>query len=153
MCAIVDANVAHEVFGPSPHPAGRGFLKWVNGGTGRVVADGKLLRELTASSPGFRQWAKEAVRAGRLRTVNADEVESTADQLQGRCRSDDPHVIALAHVGGARLLYSNDKKLQSDFKTKHLIDNPRGKVYSTLKNKNFTTTHKDLLARSDLCAI
>ena len=47
-----------------------------------------------------------------------------------------PHVLALAQVSGARLLYSNDQTLQRDFKNSKLIKNPRGNVYTTLRNKN-----------------
>ena len=45
-------------------------------------------------------------------------------------KSNDLHVIALARISGARLLYSDDKKLRKDFKNKHLVNSPRGKVYS-----------------------
>ena len=46
MCAIVDANVAGEVFGEGVSPAGRKFFNWLNGGSGRLVVGGKLLQEL-----------------------------------------------------------------------------------------------------------
>ncbi len=54
MCAIVDANVVHEVFSSSSCPAGAKFLDWVNRGSGRLVAGGKLLQELESGSPDFR---------------------------------------------------------------------------------------------------
>ena len=40
MCAIVDANVAHEVFGTSQTPAGKRFYDWINEGQGRLVIGG-----------------------------------------------------------------------------------------------------------------
>ena len=152
MCAIVDANVAPEVFGYSPQPTGEKFYEWLNQGTGRLVAGGKLLEELESGSEGFRKWASVAVGAGKLRIVNKDEVDTKTGhiQSQGTCKSDDPHVIALAQVSGARLLYSNDRDLQSDFRNKQLIDAPRGKVYSTLKHKSFQPSHGKLL-RANLC--
>ncbi len=152
MCAIVDANVAPEVFGYSPQPTGEKFYEWLNEGTGLLVAGGKLLEELESGSAGFRKWASVAVGAGKLRIVNKDEVDTRTGhiQSQGTCKSDDPHVIALAQVSGARLLYSNDRDLQSDFRNKQLIDNPRGKVYSTLKHKSFHRSHQQLL-RANLC--
>ena len=70
---------------------------------------------------------------------------------EGSCLSNDTHVIALAQTSGARLLYSNDKNLQVDFKDKRLIDEPRGKVYSTNEDKNFTNTHEKLLKNKKLC--
>ena len=139
MCAIVDANVAHEVFGTSPQPAGEKFFEWLNEGTGRLVAGGKLLEELEASSKDFRAWASVAVGAGKLRIVNKNAVDTKTNHIQshGVCKSDDPHVIALAQVSRARLLYSNDGNLQQDFKNKSLIDDPRGKVYSTSGGREF----------------
>ena len=153
MCAVIDANVAHEVFGSSLQPAGRGFLEWVNKGLGRLVAGGKLVAELDGTPA--REWLRQAQNAGRVARVNDEEVNARAAQLedQQRCKSNDPHVIALAQVSGARLLYSNDTTLHADFKDRSLIDNPRGRVYSTKENKAFTVTHKRLLARKDLCRV
>ena len=152
MCAIVDANVAHEVFGSNQHPAGEKFLDWITYGRGRLVAGGKLLKELRYSS-GFIEWAAVALSAGRMRTVSPHKVEARAERLQneGRCKSNDHHVIALAQLSSVRLLYSNDADLQADFTAKSLVDNPRGKVYSTRVNTQFTPTHKSLLNRRDLC--
>ena len=120
MCAIVDANVAHEVFGTSPQPAGEKFFEWLNEGIGRLVAGGKLLEELEASSKDFRAWASVAVGTGKLQIVNENAVDTKTNHIQshGICKSNDPHVIALAQVSGARLLYSNDGNLQQDFKNK-----------------------------------
>ena len=50
-------------------------------------------------------------------------------------RSDDPHVIALALVSGARLLVSADVDLVADFKDRAIVNAPRGKVYN-LKSAN-----------------
>ena len=70
---------------------------------------------------------------------------------EGRCRSNDIHVIALAQISGARLLYSNDQALHEDFGNKLLIDRPRGKVYSTNERKDFTNAHRRLLNNRNLC--
>ncbi len=88
-----------------------------------------------------------------MRVVNDEEVDTETKALKanGLCKSNDPHVLALAQVSGARLLYSNDKDLQQDFKNKALINSPRGKVYSTLENKDFTLSHRRLLGRNNLC--
>ena len=155
MCAIVDANVAREVFGPGAPPAGENFFAWLNKGNGRLVVGGKLLEELEASSRDFREWAREVALAGKMRTVSAREVDDRTEQIrnEGSCESDDPHVIALAQVSRARLLYSNDRRLQEDFRNKQLIDDPRGSVYSTQKSSEFRPAHKRLLGRRDLCGV
>ena len=155
MCAIVDANVAGEVFGPSPQPAGEKFFEWINKGSNRLVAGGKLLEELSRSSEEFRVWAREARLAGKMMTASDIEVNAKTVELrrEGMYRSNDPHVLALAQVSGARLLYSNDRALQQDFKNKELIDDPRGRVYSTRDSKDFKSSHRQLLGRRDLCRI
>ena len=153
MCAIVDANAAHEVFGSKPTEAGDKFFGWINQGSGRLIAGGKLLEELEVSSQGFRDWASQAIRAGKMRTWNENEVSARTERIEheGLHTSDDEHVLALAQLSGAHLLYSNDRKLQDDFTNKKLIDNPQGKVYSTLRSKKFTQAHRLLLRRKDLC--
>ena len=153
MCAIVDANIVHEVFGSTLKPAGEKFFDWIENGTNRLVVGGKLLEELERGSEDFRKWANVAIVAGKMRIVNKNKVDSRARELknEGRYKSDDPHILALAQVSGARLLYSNDGALQEDFGNKSLIDQPRGKVYSTRTSKNFQSGHRRLLANRNLC--
>ena len=155
MCAIVDANVAHEVFRITPAPAGEKFFEWINKGTRRLVAGGKHLEDLENSSADFRQWATGALLAGKMRIVDYDQVHrrTLKIQAQSQYESDDPHLLALAQISGSRLLYSNDRDLHRDFRKKVLIDKPRGKVYSTLKTKSFTRAHGRLLRQNDLCQV
>ena len=118
MCAIIDTNAVSEVFGSNLPPAGVRFFDWLNKGSGRLVVGGKLLDELEKNSTDFRRWGQEAQLAGKMRIVNKGGVDARTEQLQseGAITSDDPHVIALAQVSGARLLYTNDRRLQEDFK-------------------------------------
>ena len=153
MCAILDANVANEVFGAKLPPAGEGFLSRINAGKLTLVVGGKLLEELERSSGEFKEWVKNALLYGRARLIEADQVAEQTAQVEkdGAYTSDDPHILALAQVSGARLLYSNDERLKQDFGKKRLIDNPRGKVYATHGDKAFTKDHRQLLAARDLC--
>ena len=155
MCGIVDASVVHELFGSKCTEAGRKFVKWLDVGSGRLVVGGKLLEELYKGSQGFIVWQKRAALYGKIRFEDDDAVNAKTDQLQkaGLCKSNDPHVIALAHVSGARLLYSNDGSLHQDFKNKRLIDNPRGKVYSTRGDGSFQRKHDGLLKDQNLCRL
>ena len=155
MCAILDANAAHEVFGADPQTAGGKFFTWINQGKGILVVGGKLLAELEGSGKGSREWVSRALTSGRVRVIDADRVDTRTAQVaqEGICTSNDPHILALAQVSGARLLYSNDAELHKDFRNKRLIDDPRGKVYSTLQDKSFTASHKRLLAAGDLCRV
>ena len=155
MCAIVDANVVSEVFGSNLPPAGEKFFDWLNQGSGRLVVGGKLLEDLEQGSAEFRRWGQEAQLAGRMRIANKSEVDARTEQIQseGAIRSNDPHVIALAQVSGARLLYSNDGNLQKDLNNKRLIDAPRGKVYSTSRSGSFLPRHDRLLKDKNLCRL
>ena len=78
MCAIVDANVSHQVFGADRPEAGAQFFSWVNSGPGRLVAGGKLFEELCASGKGFREWVSQATSAGKLIRLNDQQVEKRA---------------------------------------------------------------------------
>lgn len=153
MCAIVDANVVHELFGPRRTKAGTKFVEWLNAGSGRLVVGGKLLKELYSGSKAFMIWQKTAANYGKVRFEDDGAVNAKTDEIRrtGLCKSNDPHVIALANISGARLLYSNDGSLQKDFTDKRLIDGPRGKVYSTSGVGNFQRRHDRLLKNRNLC--
>lgn len=163
MCSIIDANILTTEFkkpqdgtmGSVTTMAGEAFYEKVVKGKIMLVAGGKLLREPEVkenSEQVHRLW-RGLRDAGLIKQINNDKVDAQTQKVKkkGGYASDDPHIIALAQVSGARLLYSNDKDLQDDFKNKSLIDNPRGKVYSTLIHKEFTENHRNLLARTDLC--
>ena len=149
MCVIVDSNVVREVFGADRPPAGEAFFEWIDSGRMRLVAGGLLLEELVRHE-NFASWWRQAVLAGLATRVDDRRVEERTRSLAERnaCRSNDEHVVALATVGGARLLYSNDRKLQQDFKNRDLIAHPPGKVYSTSRNRAFTKRKRALLAQS-----
>ena len=149
MCAILDNDIAYQVFGDGRPPAGEEFFNWIDSGRGRLIAGGKLLEELDRTK-NFSVWWKQAVLAGLAELVDSDAVRQETTQLaeQKACRSNDPHVVALAIVGGARLVYTNDRKLQRDFGDRQLINGPPGRVYSTLKSGNFTRRKRKLLATS-----
>ena len=152
MCAILDANVAGQVFGTDRPAAGQAFFEWIDSGRGRLVVGGKLRRELDGNRA-FRDWRLQAGLAGRVKRLNDEAVDGRARQLKqdNACRSDDEHVVAVAQLGGARLLYSNDGALQDDFDDKKLIDHPRGKVYSTRRHEDLRPEHRRLLANRNLC--
>ena len=154
MCAIVDANVAGEIFGDNPSPAGRFFFDWLNT-KGRLAVGGELTKEL-ATHHHFVRWLRTAVRNGRAAEFPDWPVGSEAEslRLQGACQSNDWHVLGLARVSGARLLFSNDRALQQDFRNREIVGGrTRGQVYTTLVNKDVRRSHRSLLNRTDLCEI
>lgn len=138
-----------------PKTAGEVFYEKVYQGKLQLVAGGQLLREpKNKRDPDkiHNLW-RELIRAGLVKQYDDDTVntQTRAIRKQGNYKSNDPHIIALAQVSGARLLYTGDEKLQKDFTNKSLIDKPRGKLYSTLQGKEYTPTHRYLLAKKDLC--
>ena len=155
MCAIVDASVKGELKAGGS-PAGVEFLKWLLSGNGVIVLGGTKLREELCARPATlrdSRLIRELKRAAVVREYNDAQVDSLADRLhkERACKSDDPHIIALAMISRARLLFSNDPDLHKDFRNKDLVDDPRGSVYSTLRDGRFKQHHQDLLENPDLC--
>lgn len=152
MCAIIDANAAGLVFTSRTteaenQSASKHFFDWIDSGAGSLIAGGKLLSELDKVS-NFQKWRRRAVSAGRIKILDGDDVNQKASQVAPHCKSDDPHVIAVALISHARFLYSNDDYLQKDFRNPNLVNNPRGSVYSTRLSKDFTPNHRRLLMRN-----
>ena len=152
MCAIVDANVASEVFGDVRPPAGELFFQWLSSPRGQLVVGGKLREELSRDLRLLR-WLKSATQYGHVRSVSNEEVDDRAEELRqgGICASNDEHVLALALLSGARLLYTNDTALIADFKNREIVADPRGKIYTTARGPAATNAHHRLLAAPDLC--
>lgn len=160
MCVIIDADVVSEIFRVLPltkedkrPEAGKKFFDWIDSNPDRLVIGGsKLKKELNIES--LQIWLQEVDRRGRRNQRKYDdrEIDQRARELrtQNACKSNDEHIIALAQISNARLLYSKDENLHADFKTEKLLSRPRGKVYSTLKNPEFDSAKKNLL-RSSSC--
>ena len=157
MCAIVDASIKGEILSGSsidPESAGARFREWLESGRGRVVLGGSKLRnELFGALGKETRWWKELKSAGVAIEVDNQDVDSRSIELakMSACVSNDAHIIALAQVSQARLLYSNDWALQQDFRNPELVRNPRGRVYSTRESKKFTAAHRGLLENRELC--
>lgn len=161
MCAIIDANVISEVFrseslgekGARPQ-AGKQFFDWLYLKPERLVIGGsKLRKELNSES--FLIWMQEADRSGngKPREYDDKEVDKKAKELrdQKACKSDDEHIIALAQISKARLLYSKDKTLHKDFKNSTLLDDPMGKIFPRGNKPQDRGKRDDILSDESLC--
>ena len=142
MCAIVDANMASRFFGDPVDEDLRPLWDWIARGRGALVAGGRNLDEMSCvgdASRALRNWE----RAGRAWFAPREEVEAETRLVEPRCRSNDPHVIALARVSGARLLCTEDKKsrLMRDFRNAKLVNKPRGKVYQNTNHAHLLDPH------------
>ena len=145
MCLIVDANVAPRFLVQSS-----AILDWLFGerGSPRLVAAGKLREEL-AKNESVRRQLVALDRAGRLRSIDAERVRQEEQRLRAAaaCLSNDPHVLALAIISGARTLATDDNALAADFRNKRIIDRPRGSIYRD------TEKHGRLLRHTTSCGV
>jgi hypothetical protein len=138
VCLIVDTNVASLAL---CHPADPEFEPVYRSlfGDGRpeqnLVYGGALASEYDKSGR-ISRAVQELLRTGRARREDDKAVDAETRCTKPQCKSNDPHVIALARVSGVRLLCTHDRRsgLMADFKKKELIDNPRGKVYTRHAN-------------------
>lgn len=129
MCLIVDNCVAHRVLlidDPDYAPVRRALEE----GRNTMVYGGHLLTEYRANNDVTKMVIRYG-QAGRARRIPDADVEAETDEVEatGICVSNDPHIIALARVSGARVLCSTDQNLHRDFTNSSLITRPKGKVY------------------------
>lgn len=112
---------------------------------------GGLLRKELAASKTSRLWLQQALLSGRAKSVSDELVDRETEQLavEDSCTSNDQHVLALALISGARLLYSRDRSLVRDFTDPALLKKPRGKVYPENQGAG---CRRWLLRQSNLCA-
>lgn len=148
MCLILDTN-RFGVALAEPIPAEYApLLRWLTDpqGTGTLVLGGTKYRKEIGLHQRARRFFIEQVRAGRAIAVDDKAVDAEEERLQTKqaCKSDDEHVIALAHISGARVVCTEDDALMSDFKNKALLDSPRGRIYRTAE-------HADLLHHDTGC--
>lgn len=143
MCIIVDANRLSKFANPCDVDA-KPIHRWLLSGRGKIVFSygGAFAQEVPAKA---KAKLIEYSRAGIADFFPAHTLASELSRLRStNTESDDEHVLALARVSGARLLYTGDRDLMDDFRNPHLIEGRRGKVYSRANNA-------DLLNRS-LCS-
>ena len=157
MCAILDANVTNTVFSSLRSGAADGFYEWLRKRGALVYSTQFLEAEFFVQSISLD--AKIAIRqflsSGVATIVSPAELNKEREFVSGRTDvlSKDTEILALARASGARLLFTNDRDLQKDFRNHHLISNPRGRIYTTLGGRtSFSSHHQGLLARDDLCS-
>ena len=147
MCIIIDANFASEIFNNPTNGNNSPVVHWLFDAdkNGVVVFGGKLAQELLLMRVVSRSL-RTLLQAGRAIYVDDSKVNLEEQQVvrAGLCQSNDAHVIALAHVSGARTLCSHDEALHDDFKNKRLVDKPRGRIYQN-------STHSNLLKHTSGC--
>ena len=155
MCAIIDNNVRDELVKQNPSAIGKHFRDVVSGKERKLnlVVGGKLLKELSGSEQ-VRHWIIDGIRSGYVVRIDDSTVNRVAKEIAADCRSDDPHVIALAKVSGARLLFTRDHQLMQDFLDRKLLGGRiPGRVYTDASGRTtLRRQHRELLKRALICA-
>jgi hypothetical protein len=136
MCIIIDANAAHEIGSAPIHPDARPVLRWLSSKRGTLALGGRLTDELYRTP--LKRLLVELTRAGAAKLYQASLIHETERRVHatGACISNDLHILALALVSGARLLYSRDQALHADFRHPEIINSPRGHIYSSLDHQH-----------------
>jgi hypothetical protein len=147
MCVIIDANLAGKVFATPCDGDFKPLWDWVfdKRKQGCVVFGGHLAEELCRIRrvrEGGARALSELKRAGRAHEIPREPVEQEERVVRSLrtasgkrlCKSNDPHVVALARLSGARVLCSADKTLHADFKNLMLVPRPKGRIYQNAKH-------------------
>jgi hypothetical protein len=98
----------------------------------RVAYGGSKLVTEYRKNTHFFKLITELSRAGVAVTTSATRIDAEEKRLAecGLMVSDDPHILAVANILSARLLYTDDSDLKRDFNNSRLISGPRGKIYN-----------------------
>jgi hypothetical protein len=147
MCLIIDANVLALTFRDPPHDDFAPLKKKLVGSAARIVYGGQLRREYLGMQR-YRGILLELDRRGSARTIPDCDVDAATKVVlkEKCCRSDDPHIIALARTANVRLLCSHDKDLIRDFSDSEIL-HPRGDVYQRHEHAHLISKHCAAVAR------
>lgn len=135
MCVIVDANLCSVVFRNTGEKSHKNLRAAILSNRLTLVHGGKLTAEYKKA--GVISTIHLLAQSGRAIMVSSTLIDAEIKKIEGRCKSNDLHVIALARVDRkrGRVLCTDDQALKADFKNKALIDGPRGKIYSPTRHK------------------
>ena len=147
MCLIADANKLGEFLKEPPTGDTEPIHKWLKPGTGRrggVIVYSIAGKFRTEVSRAARERLDVLSRAGRAKLFDESDLAAGMELIaEGHMASDDPHVLALAAVSRARVVYTADRDLMTDFRSRKVMGELRGKIYSGQQNRN--------LLRPDMC--
>ncbi len=140
MLLIIDANCATMTLCRNPKPDFVPVMQAILKSKATMVLGGSKQRKEYTELISVWKFIVELDKAGRAKKISDTDVDKLEASLQkcGALKSDDPHILAIARVSGARLLCSKDKNLHVDFTSTQFLDSPPGKVYQN-------ATHAHLL--------
>lgn len=146
MCIIIDANRVGDILQGEKLYV-HVLLKWIRSG-GKIATGGHLETELFKSSR-MRDLLLQLSRSGQIRRYSVDVLSATQAQVTPMCRSDDPHVVALAIHSRAEVVVTEDAALIADLRDRSLVISRR-RIFKENTASPARTTHlRKLLAQTD----
>ena len=136
MCMIIDTNRINDFLNHPSQEDIKPIHDWLKR-KGRIVysTGDQFSTELKDKA---RRRLEDYARIGRSSFVSDDRVVVEAEKLRSSglsFKSNDHHVLALARISKARLLYSSDEGLHEDFKNTEIIPSPKGHIYQDKKHR------------------
>ena len=134
MCVILDTNTFGRFRNPSDENL-EPVRKWLRQRNGKIVYSNTDKYKKEWKRGGMERWIRERDRAAQFKLVS-EGVQKKENELKGKIKSDDEHIIALALVTGVKVLVSyadyenrqkGDSDLFDDFRDKNLVG---GRVYT-----------------------
>lgn len=121
MCMIVDACVVSHLSNRTAD--GQPVLKWLLDSKAKsgMIVGGRLTAELHKAGIGnLLALLKQTARLHEVEEAILKDDESTL-RTSEKFKSNDVHVLALARVSRARLVFTTDRNLGDDLKDKKLV--------------------------------
>lgn len=110
MCVILDTNTFSRFRDPNDEDM-EPVREWLRRKNGKIVYSNTEKFKKEWRKGGMEHWIKERTRTSQFKLVN-EGVQEKENELNGKIKSDDEHIIALALVTGVKVLvsYSEYKK-------------------------------------------
>lgn len=155
MCMIIDANTIPCVFSKNnaKHEAFKPVLEWIVYGKGKISLGGKLLtKEIVEKQRSYIQIILELNKFNKIHKFDNSIVDKKEEEIKQKERDpdfDDPHIIALSIVSGAKIICSDD---QRSFKfigkiKEYEKSSEVPKIYTTMGHN----PHTELLCDLNIC--
>lgn len=146
MCVVIDTNKAAD-FCKQERPYLKVLMKWILKG-GRIVSGGRLQGELFKITE-MRALVSEWSKRGNLVQLSTDVVANKEKEISPLCKSDDPHVLAIAIISNAHIVVTEDKLLIEDLRDLKIVKRRRRIYKENGASPSRIDRHLSLLNASD----
>ena len=144
MCLIIDSDRFFNVLSEPVSEDFRPIVNWLRRRRGKLIYSfsGKYGNELNDNA---KIRLAQYKTAGYAESVDENKLSEYTEEVSKNPSlvSNDAHIIALALISGARLLFTGDSDLMDDFRNrKVLTGKKRGKIYSGSQNAKLLESYK-----------